>query len=427
MTVRRCFRREALRIHWTNLELVGGLYDGTWSKALEQVERQPHLPRPVLGYALDVAARLESACPHFLLKLMYSSDLVRQNFNVFASEDIDTRQDFLRRVAHHAPDVLLDLEHLDPLAQVARALILLKPRRVVEALFGSCPDGYLGLLSRLGCDPLPSKETYRAAFELFADPRHRRRAKVLGQLPGRITAEHIAVVADLDEVLVHRAVVERAKPSEVQALNRFASMIGDLCAATPETIKHSLDKLNVGTKGVGMNEWAQGWLGRQVRLPFDPPIPASDPDFKLCLGVELTSLGRRLRNCAGQRQSYTFFEERLIFEVIKPGEQAALELIRLTTGDQTKWVCEDLRAPRNRRARPELAAWVQSKLDEYGILYQSVRQPTVEEQALHKLVDHTTPFAWDVRREEADDADGDADIDRMLEELQEELDHHEAA
>ena len=71
----------------------------------------------------------------------------------------------------------------------SRALILMKPRRVIEALFGSCPDGYLGLLARLGCDPQYGKETYRAAFDLFADPRNRRRAKVLGQLPGRITAD----------------------------------------------------------------------------------------------------------------------------------------------------------------------------------------------------------------------------------------------
>lgn len=394
---------------------------------MKQVERQPHYPRPFRGYALDAAAKLESASPHFLLKLLYSSDRFRQNFFNFAAAeiDLDRPKDFLDRVAQHAPEVLHDLGHLDLTAQVARAL-LLKPRRLTKVLYGECPNGYLGLLSRLGSDPL-DKETYRNAFELFADPRHRRRAKVLGQLPGRVTAEHIAVVMGLNEVLVHRVVVERAKPAEVQALNRFVTLITDLCGATPQAIKHSLDKLNLSAKGVGMDEWAQGWLGRQSLLPFEPPIPANDPDFKLCLGVELTSLGRRLRNCAANRKSYTFLSERLIYEVVRPGEQAALELIRLTTGDQTKWVCEDLRAPRNRRVRPELAAWVQSKLDEYGILYQSVRQPTDEEQALHKLLDHTTPFAWDMRREAVDDRNADADLHQMLEELQEELDPHEAA
>lgn len=391
---------------------------------MRPIERKSFLPREFRGYSLNFAARLEASFPHFIF---YASNLARQAiFAVAAEVDLDQPQDFLGRIAQHAPDVLADLGHLDPLAQIARALILLKPRRTIQALYGECPDGFIGLLSRLGSDPL-DRETYRNAFELFADPRHRQRAKVLGQLPGRINAEHIAVVAGLDDTLVHRVALERAKPVEISALNAFVSMITDLCNATPASIRQSLDKLNVGTTGVGMNEWADGWLARQVRLPFDPPIPADDPDLKLCLGVELTSLGRRLRNCAANRKSYTFLSERLIYEVVRPGEQAALELIRLTTGDQTKWVCEDLRAPRNRRVRPELAAWVQSKLDEYGILYQSVRQPTDEEQALHKLLDHTTPFAWDMRREAVDDRNADADLHQMLEELQEELDPHEAA
>ena len=109
------------------------------------------------------------------------------------------------------------------------------------------------------------------------------------------------------------------------------------------------------------------------------------------------------------------------------GEPAALELLRLTTGAESKWVCEDLRAPRNRRVSPELAAAIQSKLDHHGILYQSLTPPTVQEQALHKLLDHTTPFAWDVRRERADHENGDADIDRMLDELEQEVHGLEAA
>ncbi|GAI40151.1 unnamed protein product, partial [marine sediment metagenome] len=214
---------------------------------------------------------------------------------------------------------------------------------------------------------------------------------------------------------------------EVRALNQFVTMIGDFCGATPSSIRASLDKLNVRTRGVGMGEWALGWLGRQVRLPFDPPIPATDPDFKLCLGVELTSLGRRMRNCAGQRQSYTFLSERLIYEWTGPGGPAVLELLRLTSGTEVRFVLEDLRAPRNRRVCPELATVIQSKLNDYGILYQSLTHHTIEEQALHKLLDHTAPFAWDVRREEADDTGGDADLDRLLDDLDQEIHGREAA
>lgn len=395
---------------------------------MEQVDRLSFYPRSVRGYSLDAAARLESSFTGILIKILYSSDLLRQIFFAVAAEvDLDRPEGFLDQIGEHAPDVLVELGHLDPLAQIARALIVLKPRKVIAALFGSCPDGYLGLLSRLGGDPAYGKETYRNAFELFAKPEHRKRAKVLGQLSGRITAEHIAVVAGLDDVLVHHAVVRRARFREVATLNTFAGMLADQCAATPEAIKESLDALPVAAESGRMNEWVQGWLSRQVSLPIDPPIPATDPDLKLRLGAELSSLGRRLRNCAGQRQSFSFLGDRLIYEWVRPGETAVLELLRLTSGGETKWVCEDLLGRANRRVSPELAASVRSKLDQHGILYQSLTRPSVEQQALHKLLHHTIPFAWDVHPEDVDVVNGDADIERMLNELEQEVHGQEAA
>lgn len=391
-------------------------------------ERQPRLPREFRGYSLNVAARLEASLPHFLLRIYYANSLRRQSFFAFSAEiDLDHPEDFLRRLRMQAADVLADVGHLDPLAQVARALILLKPKRILEILFGECPEGLLGLLSRFGSQPVYGPETYRLAFELFSDPRHRHRAKVLGQLPGQIRPEHVTVAASLDERLLHRSVLERCHPREVAALNRFVEMIVDLCGATPELIRESLDQLAVGTRGCKMTEWAESWMARQVHLPFAAPIPSNDPDLKLCLGAELDSLGRRFRNCAANRKSFTFLGERLIYEIVKPGEQAVLELLRLTSGDQARWVCEDLRGPRNRRASPEMAAWVQSKLDQHGIFYQSVAPPTAEEQALHRLVDHTTAFAWDRQREAGDDGGDDADLDALLDDLEQEIHGREAA
>ncbi len=388
--------------------------------------RRTFEPREYGGATLKVAAHLDAACPGFLLSTIYASCLKRQAlFAAFAVINLDATEVFASRLEAAAPDVFVGLDHLDSSARIARSLVALRAKRIIEATFGECPPGLLGAFARLGSEPLDPK-VYGVLFDVFSDPRHRHRASVLGQLPGLIHPDHIKVVTGLDDALVHLVAVERTKPAELTALNAFAGLIADLCNATPEAIKRSLDKLKSGTNGVGMGEWVQGWLGRQVRLPFDPPIPANDPDFRLCLGVELTSLGRRLRNCAGQRQSYTFLGERLVYEVVGFGEPAALELLRLTTGAESKWVCEDLRAPRNRRVSAELAAAVQFKLDHHGILYQSLEQPTDNERALHKLLDHTTPFAWDRQREAADDAHGDADIDRMLEQLQQEIDQEAA-
>lgn len=397
-----------------------------------KITRPPFLPREFRGYSLNAACRLEASCPGFLLRLLdaSASDLIRQAFFAVAAEvDLDKPEVFLAQIAERAPDVMVGLEHHDPYAQIARALILLKPRRVIEVLFGSCPDGLAGAFSRFGGSPLYGPDTYRLAFDLFSDPARRHRAKVLGQLEGKLRPEHVTVAAGLDDVLVHRNVIERAKPAEIPALNSFVQMIVDLCGATPDLIRESLDALPVAGRGARITEWAQGWVARQVRLPFDPPIPASDPDLKLRLGADLVSLGRRFRNCAGHRMGHSFFEQRLIYEWAREGEQAVIELLRLTSDSEVRWLAEGALGPRNRRLEPAMAAAIQAALDRYGILYEPMTPLSANEEALHNLIDHSTRPAWD---EHLDNVGGEpvhehADIDHMLAGLEQEVHGLESA
>lgn len=394
------------------------------------IERQPRLPREFRGYPLNVAARLEASLYHFLLHLYYANSLRRQTFFAFAAEiDLDRPEDFLRRVEMQAPDVLADVGHLDPLAQVARALILLKPKRVLEVLFGECPDGLLGLFARFGSGPLYGAETYRLAFELFSRPENRRRAKVLSQWEGQLRAEHVALAAGLDEALLHPAVLSRSKPAEIPALNAFVEMITILCDATPALIKESLDALPVIVKGVKIGEWAQTWMNRQVRLTVPIPIPDNDPDLRLCLGADQIGLGRRLRNCAASRTSYAFLNERVLVEWVRPGERAVIELAVVRSGSEQRWEVTQLLGPRNRRAKAEVVAAIRERLDGLGILYQSSPFSTAEQDGLHALLEHFphTPFP-DYLAQRADDAeDEDADIGQMLDELEQEVHGREAA
>jgi hypothetical protein len=356
------------------------------------------------------------------LKTLYASNLARQAiFAVAAEVDLDRPRDFLDRIAHHAPDALAGIEHLDPLAQVARALILMKPKSTLGALYGTCPDGLLGAFSRFGCMPLYGSEIYRQTFDIFARSENRGRAKALGQLEGQLRSEHIVVAAGLDDVLQHRAVLERTKPAEVPALNAFARMIVDLCDATPQAIKESLDSLPTGTKGVKIGEWAQSWMGRQVRLPCPLPIADDDPDLRVCLGAEQASLGRRFRNCAESRMSYAFFGERILVEWIRPGENAVIELALVQSGAEARYSCEQVVGPRNRRVKPAVAAAIRERFDQLGILYQASPFPAAEQEGLQALLDHfpNAPFAdYHARRVDDDDAEGEnAEIARMLDEL----------
>jgi len=397
---------------------------------LGSIERKTFLPREFRGYSLNFASRLEASLPHFILKILYASSILRQTiFAVAAEVDLDRPRDFLDRIAHHAPDALAGIEHLDPLAQVARALILMKPKSTLGALYGTCPDGLLGAFSRFGSAPLYAPETYRQTFDIFARPENRGRAKALGQLEGQLRAEHVVVAAGLDDVLQHRVVLERTKPAEVPALNAFAGMIVDLCDATPQAIKESLDSLPTGTKGVKIGEWAQSWMGRQVRLPVLSPIPVRDPDLRICLGAEQASLGRRYRNCAASRMSYAFLGERVLVEWIRPGEQAVIELAAVQSGSEQRWEVTQLLGPRNRRAKTAVVAAIRERLDGLGILYQSTPFSSAEQDGLQSLLEHYphAPFP-DYLAQRADDAeDEDADIDRMLDELQQEVHGLEAA
>lgn len=117
----------------------------------------------------------------------------------------------------------------------------------------------------------------------------------------------------------------------------------------------------------------------------------------------------------------------MIYEWVRPGETAVLELLRLTSGGETTWVCEDLLGRANRRVSPELAASVQAKLDQHGILYQSLTRPSVEKLAMHKLLDHTAPFAWDRPAEAGEEEDNDPEITRLLDALEQEIHGREAA
>lgn len=391
-----------------------------------QVGRQPYHPRALHGDVLEFAARLETHLPHFVLKQLYATDLARQAFFAAAAEiDLNQPEPFLSRVEECAPAVFTESRHLSFEARVGRALIQMKPARTIEVLYGTCPQGLVGLLARVGGAPFHRKELYRVAFELFADPRHRKRAKVLGQIEGRVRPEHILMASELDDVLVHRAVLERAKPLEVAGLNAFARMLPELCDATDQDVRDSLDQLPANVIGVKIGEWAQTWLKRQVRLPVPVPIPDNDPDLKVRIGAEQESLGRRFRNCAGSLLSFSFLGERVLVEWEREGDEAVADLALVRAGTEYRWQCESLFRPRNRRVSATVAGAIRQRFDELGILYRINPLSSDHQPAVHALLDHF-PSATFVERHALHGGD-DQDVERLLDELETEFEGEEAA
>ena len=146
------------------------------------------------GFPLETACKLDASFPGYLNRVLYASPLKRQaQFAAYAEIDF-TQPGFLAARLRDLAPALCD-PNLDPVAQIARALTSLRARQIMQGVYGGVPKGFLGLLARLGGDPLPDPADYRLAFSLFADPANKARAKVFGQIEGHIRAEsaHVAL------------------------------------------------------------------------------------------------------------------------------------------------------------------------------------------------------------------------------------------
>ncbi|WP_457105673.1 hypothetical protein [Methylobacterium sp. P5_C11] len=350
-------------------------------------------PRPFSGSYLEVACTLDAACPGFLNRLFYASDLRRATiFAALAEIKFDGADQVVLRLRRLAP--ALCHPDLDIWAQVARALMVLRARNIVQAIFGDVPDGLVGLLARLGPDPLPNRGQYRLAHRLFADPRARARAKLLRQTPGRITPDHIETAVRLDPVLLHQKVFEQVRGAEqVETLHAALALIRALVPQVNDVALHrSLDGLR--SSGTDLGEWIERWLRKATRVPFAPPIPANDPDLRVLDGPGMVELGRRFRNCARDRVGHVAAGLRCYIEWRDRNAPAVIELRRLTGG---LFLVEDLRGPNNRDLDPKLAELIRGRLATFGVLSLIGVPPTVAGGALMSLLG-----AWVADEGEAD-------------------------
>lgn len=322
-------------------------------------------PRAFSGPFLQAAARLDAAQPGFLLSLLYGSSMKRQAiFAVLATIDLDDPQAMLDRL-EGASDVLGCAETLDHSARLARALVVSRAKRIVEMAYGSCPDGYLGLLARLGPEPV-EPNVYETAFRFFASPKNPARAKVLGQLAGRLSAEKILILERLDGVLVHRAVVDRLfdATTQVDGLVAFVAMLRKLCDATDAEITESLDQ--IPTSDRDLRPWARRWARRMRRLPVTPPIPETAPEFEVLFGSALETHGRQFQNCAGDFVNRVLMGRNLLYQHHNGGNRLVIVLEALSGG---RWVVADIRGPRNAYPERRETEEVRARLAEYGVLY----------------------------------------------------------
>jgi hypothetical protein len=334
-----------------------------------QTQSKPQ-PMPFSGWAFEKSIELDWVCPNFLATTYNSRPAKRQAvFLTLAALQWENIEALAERLGSAAPTVRDP--GLEPLAEIARALIVLPAKAIVSAVLGSAilPNGLMGTLARLGPDPLgPSHQAYRDLIDIFTNQtlEDRARAKVLMQLNGPVGGAVVQVVRALDPVLLHPNVLSaiHTVPDAI-ALNHALAFIRARCSkATDEYLRASIKTYGSHRKMTG---WVRLWVRQADLMPWPSPIPEDDTAFvPLSTASALIEAGERLSLCLETKipevalGRYYYLE----YRPEDSEESAVIELRRVSSG----WVLEGSHGPKNRPVPPSTAATIRQKLLSHGVL-----------------------------------------------------------
>jgi hypothetical protein len=311
---------------------------------------------------------IECETPSFLASSFFFGSAKRQaTFSVFAELKLGTpAEELASRFRAAAPSICSP--GLSALAQIGRAVVVLRPKAILDCLGPEpSPDGLLGVLTRLGVDVAGPPERYRELRRLFAsrDLLDRKRVRVLGHIVGDLTGERIAIVLALAPDLLHPAIATKLhRAADAVRLNAALAHIRGHCSTlTGSALRHSIGQ--IGSKSV--ERWISEWAARFDRLPdFDLQLPNGGPDLSvLGTGSALQDAGRRFRNCLAERIPDVLTGRRVYLEHAPESrhERVIVELRRTSLG----WLLEDLHGPSHRRVPEAVASAITIKLARAGV------------------------------------------------------------
>lgn len=331
------------------------------------------------GWAGDLAAHIDILNPGYFGHLVRLSLGFRQvAFAVMAAKARSDLQEPSNRGNHSPAEGSADIN----LMQMAQAIWTQSPRRLLSEAYGSCPDGFMGALAKIGPVVQP-KQFYGRLHNLFNDPGKREMANVARQF------RHIdAVTLDILETLDPRFRVPQfaeqvASVQEALDLTEAVSIIGQSCSrATDEALDASIRH----HKG-SILQWIERWLSAADRIPF-PPHDLGDEFVPLDSARKMADAGRRYRNCLRSSamvirvlRGISRFWEHPHFGVIVEAQ---------ATGPATGWAYAATHMPRNGFPSFEIAAKVEHHFLKAGYGSLNWEPQALSWEALNRLTRHTT-------------------------------------
>jgi hypothetical protein len=110
---------------------------------------RPLYARAFDGWALTTSILFDRAYPGLVADTLCADSLIRQvRFAAFAAMRVEEPSAIASRIC--APAHGIRQFKSNPTADIVHALVSLRPRLIVEAVYGLVPDGFLGVMARLG-------------------------------------------------------------------------------------------------------------------------------------------------------------------------------------------------------------------------------------------------------------------------------------
>lgn len=339
------------------------------------------IPVPYAGWALDLAIRLDHACPGLLAASFSFGQQRRQAFFLVLAlaRILGTNE-----VADHlrSAEGISEFTNAGSTTVLGEAVLRLRrPRDLVQAVLAGPPVGLLGTLARLGDGPIGEPRAYYelARMHLSRDPADRQRTKVLGQISGNLIGAQIDIVTTLDPVLLHPALVGCLyELPQVHELRSALTYIRARCSgATDDAIRASLKRLKPGGH---RGDLVKFWAARFDRPAIEPDLRGDPTLVVLDSAAALVDAGKRYRNCLATRVNAVFLGA-FVYVEVKLSQDGVSDLIAELRNTNHGFFLEGLYAANNRRVHPERAQIAREKLAAYGVALlahaPSDRQPVV--------------------------------------------------
>ncbi|QFU30121.1 hypothetical protein [Brevundimonas sp. Bb-A] len=300
----------------------------------------------LLGWTLPTLLHLDDQCHGVLARVLSAAPDRRQAiFAALAMREIEGE------IVHANEDLLPPL-----FAEIVRHG---RSTEILRHAFGEVPQGFRGLLERVGEWPLPKPQCYIALRDLAASGEPRS----IGALrdSGRITLRKLDILSSLDPRWRHANTLLRLDtPAEAVRFNAAIEFVQGVCSkADDEAVALAIANMS-GTST--LPRLLHRFISRADRLPTNP-VPAGDDELRPFTSTrEYLNAARRYRNCLASKLDQVAAGR---FAIAEFKNQALLEFRQLTAG--AGWMLWLIHGPRNDPAPISVYEEAEAKCDRLGI------------------------------------------------------------